>query len=259
MTVDEAKAINQNLVIQKNGKEYHFCNTSCKENFATQKWYQTKTFSVIFPPVLGIVLTLGSILSIITDSMMLFMGLFFVVFALAKMMDLHGFAEAFSKYDIIAFNLPWLGELVEEDVLQPLSKFLFSERINLQDFHQAGIEGSTYNHDIFGLPIETIPDLLFYRKDILNKYGLNPPNTTDDLLNTALTIQNQKCELPPISWPAQKGTPLGTSFILALANFGQPIINLKHIHSNNFDTSRLDKNIKPLINTNTAIKAGNYL
>ena len=164
-----------------------------------------------------------------------------------------------SKYDIIAFNLPWLGELVEEDVLQPLSKFLFSERINLQDFHQAGIEGSTYNYDIFGLPIETIPDLLFYRKDILNKYGLNPPNTTDDLLNTALTIQNQKCELSPISWPAQKGTPLGTSFILALANFGQPIINLKHIHSNNFDTSRLDKNIKPLINTNTAIKAGNYL
>ena len=102
MTVDEAKAINQNLVIQKNGKEYYFCNTSCKENFATQKWYQTKTFSVIFPPVLGIVLTLGSILSIITDLMMLFMGLFFVVFALAKMMDLHGFAEAFSKYDIIA-------------------------------------------------------------------------------------------------------------------------------------------------------------
>ena len=102
MTVDEAKAINQNLVIQKNGKEYYFCNNSCKENFATQKWYQTKTFSVIFPLVLGIVLTLGSILSIITDSMMFFMGLFFVVFALANMMDLHGFAEAFSKYDIIA-------------------------------------------------------------------------------------------------------------------------------------------------------------
>ena len=163
-----------------------------------------------------------------------------------------------SRYDIIAFNLPWLGELVERDVLHPLNKLFSPEKINLQDFHQAGIEGSSYNQEIFGLPVETIPNLLFYRKDILQNYGLNPPNTTDELLNAALTIKNHN-KLSPISWPAKKGTPLGTSFILTLANFGQPIINLKHIHSNNFDTNRLDQKIKPLINTETANNAANYL
>ena len=136
MTVDEAKAINQNLVIQKNGKEYYFCNTSCKENFATQKWYQTKTFSIIFPPILGTVLTLGSILSIITDSMMLFMGIFFIIFALAKLMDLHGFAEAFSKYDIIAkhsnlYSLIYPGIEFFLGVSYIFSYFLFNSALVL--------------------------------------------------------------------------------------------------------------------------------
>ena len=102
MVVDESKALNQNLILEKNGKKYFFCNSYCKETFATQKWYQTKTFSIIFPPVLGIILTLGSILSIITNSMTIFMGIFFIVFASAKIFDLHGFAKAFSKYDILA-------------------------------------------------------------------------------------------------------------------------------------------------------------
>lgn len=37
------------------------------------------------------------------DSLMVnFMGLFFVVFSLFKMINLHGFADAFSTYDILA-------------------------------------------------------------------------------------------------------------------------------------------------------------
>ena len=164
-----------------------------------------------------------------------------------------------SKYDIIAFNLPWLGELTKNNVLLPLNKFLLSEKINLKDFHQAGIEGSSYNNDIFGLPIDTMPNILFYREDIFQKFGLRPPITTNEILNSAMTMKKNNSKLSPISWPARKGTPLGTSFIITLANFGQPIINLKHIHSNNFDTNKNNNKIKPLLNTDTAIDAANYL
>ena len=108
----DAKA--SNLILKKDGKEYYFCNVEHKEEFLKnpQKyskgilWYKSEKFGKVFPWVLGITLISFSVLSMINDFMTLYMGIFFILFSLMKMIDWKGFIEAFSTYDILAKKIP---------------------------------------------------------------------------------------------------------------------------------------------------------
>lgn len=164
-----------------------------------------------------------------------------------------------SHFDIVAFNLPWLGELNEKKILLPLNSYLEEANLNLADFHGPALESSTYNNNIYGVPIETIPDIFFYRKDIINKYHLNPPKTFKDLLSIAEILQKKNDTEAVISWPGRKGIDLGSFFIETMANFGQPYVNFRHIDSNIFDSNQIEKNIKPMFDSLEAFDSAKFL
>ena len=110
MNVNEKEAKEKGLVVTKAGKKYYFCSEKCKDEFEGKvkekgekvPWYRSDTFGKAFPWVLGIVLVGGSLLSILFNFMILYMGIFFIVFSLFKMPDWKGFVKAFSMYDLIA-------------------------------------------------------------------------------------------------------------------------------------------------------------
>ena len=54
-----------------------------------------------------------------------------------------------SKFDIIAFNIPWIGQLVNLNCLTPLDKHVESIGLNLNDFHYSGIRSSSFNNKLF--------------------------------------------------------------------------------------------------------------
>ena len=139
------------------------------------------------------------------------------------------------KFDIVGFNIPWIGQLANLNCLTPLNKHVEKVGLNLNDFHYSGIRSSSYNNVLYGIPIEAIQDLLFYRKDLFLKHNLNPPQSFDDLLKACEVLKNDKEIECPISWPARKGQPLATSFILAMANYGKPYVNLRYIGENFYD------------------------
>ena len=140
-----------------------------------------------------------------------------------------------SKFDIVAFNIPWIGQLVNLNCLTPLDKHVEKIGLNLNDFHYSGIRSSSFKKQLFGIPIEAIPDLLFYRKDLFQKYGIKPPVNFEELFSACKILKSANEIESPISWPARKGQPLATSFILAMANFGKPYINLRYIGDNIYD------------------------
>ena len=70
---------------------------------------------------------------------------------------------------------------------------------------------------------------------IFDKYKIKPPKSFDELFQVCETLKNDKEIESPISWPANRGQPLATSFILAMANYGKPYINLRHIGQNIYD------------------------
>ncbi len=117
MTVNKKEAEKKNLVITKSGKSHYFCSSTCKEKFENKTpWYRSETFGKTFPYVLGIILIGGTILSIVFNFMLLYMGIFFIIFSLFKMPDWKGFVSAFRIYDFIAKNAKfyaWIYPIIE--------------------------------------------------------------------------------------------------------------------------------------------------
>jgi len=75
---------------------------SMSKGIDSKKGYKSEKFGKVFPYFLAAVLILGTVFSMIFNFMVLYMGIFFVVFSLFKMPDWKGFVQAFREYDLIA-------------------------------------------------------------------------------------------------------------------------------------------------------------
>jgi multiple sugar transport system substrate-binding protein len=84
-----------------------------------------------------------------------------------------------SRYDIIAVDLPWIGEFVEKGVLRPLDRGDGSRPARPRRFPHRRLAGGALGRRPYGVPSQTTPELLFYRRDWFAEAGLEPPATTD--------------------------------------------------------------------------------
>ncbi|WP_244447099.1 extracellular solute-binding protein [Hoeflea sp. BAL378] len=164
-----------------------------------------------------------------------------------------------SRYDIIAVDLPWIGELVEKGILMPLDQALDPERLDPADFHTAGWKATHWGGRAYGVPAQTTPELLFYRKDLFAEAGLEPPTTTGELLDAARQLHDPAHGRYGIAWNAARGTALGHTFLMTLADFGQPVLDLARV-AGGFDTDHLDRApYRARIDTEAGLAAADYL
>lgn len=164
-----------------------------------------------------------------------------------------------SKYDLMAIDLPWVGQLAAEGVIEPLDEIMREERFNPSDFHNAAYRGSSWNNRQFGLPIQPTAELLFCRSDLFAEAGLSIPKTTDDVLFAARVLHRSSFNMSGIVMNFGSGTPVAHTYVQTLADFGQPIINLKLI-GDEFDVTEIEgENYRPLLDTNAARKAAEFL
>mgnify|MGYP001077248220 CR=1 FL=1 len=70
-----------------------------------------------------------------------------------------------SEYDVMAVNIPWLGEAVKQGLVQPLNSFLVDSGINSLDFHPNIWATGSWDSVQYGVPIyctiETLAAVLF--------------------------------------------------------------------------------------------------
>lgn len=164
-----------------------------------------------------------------------------------------------SRYDIIAVDLPWVGGFAEANVLMPLDEALDIARLDPADFHAAGWKATFWGERPYGVPAQTTPELLFYRKDLFAEAGLEPPRTTDDLLEAARRFHKPSAGRYGIAWNAARGTALGHTVLMTLADFGQPVLNLTKI-AGGFETRDLaEGNYRPTIDTPAGLEAAEFL
>lgn len=178
--------------------------------------------------------------------------------------ELHGeimknAARQVSKYDLMAVDLPWIGQLATEGVIQPLDEVMREERYNPSDFHNAAYRGSSWNNSQFGLPIQPTAELLFCRSDLFAEAGLSCPKTTDELLLAARVLHRSSFNLSGIVMNFGRGTPMAHTFVQTLADFGQPIINLDPL-GDDFNVSEIEKeNYRPQLDTDAARQTAEFL
>jgi multiple sugar transport system substrate-binding protein len=164
-----------------------------------------------------------------------------------------------SRYDLMAFDLPWIGQLAEEGVIQPLDEVIAKAQYSASDFHNAPWRGSAWRGKQYGLPIQPTVEVLFCREDLFASTGLAIPKSTDDVLLAARTLDRSAMNLSGIVMNFGRGTPVAHSFIQTLADFGQPIINLRPI-GEEFDVSEISgENFRPKLQTDAARDTLEYL
>ncbi|MEI4232934.1 extracellular solute-binding protein [Roseovarius sp. D22-M7] len=164
-----------------------------------------------------------------------------------------------SRYDIIALDLPWIGEFVERNILMPLDEIMDVARLDPADFHTAGWKAAHWGGRPYGVPAQTTPELLFYRRDLLTAAGLEPPATTDEVLEAARRMHAPQTGRYGIGWNAARGTALGHTVLMTMADFGQPVLDLPEV-AGSFDTDRLaERDYRVTIDTEKGLRAAEFL
>ena len=164
-----------------------------------------------------------------------------------------------SSYDIIAVDLPWVGGFAQKNVLMPLDEVIDFARIDPSDFHTAGWQAAHWGGRAYGIPAQTTPELLFYRKDLFAQAGLQAPKTTRDLLNAAKALHDPQRGLHGIAWNAARGTALGHTVLMTLADFGQPILDLTP-NAGGYETQNLaNRDYRITIDTPAGLEAAKFL
>ena len=164
-----------------------------------------------------------------------------------------------SRYDIVTCDLCWMAEVIDRGAVQPIGELLSEKSIDILDFHPEALATNRRGGLLYGLPVQTTPELLIYRKDVLAKRGIPPPRTLLETSAAARQLHDPERGVSGIAWNGAKGTPLGTTFAMLMADFGRPVINLPLVNGHPTDEVLGPVNYRPCLTADEALMAAEFL
>ena len=164
-----------------------------------------------------------------------------------------------SAYDFVACDLPWFGEMVDRGRLLPLDDYIRRDRLDMQDFLPDALASVRRGGRIYGLPVLTTAELMFYRTDLFAAAGLEQPMTTDRLLDAARDLHQPSRGLCGVVWCGARGTPLGHTFITTMAAHGQPVVDLEKTPDGFIAEDAVGARLRPMFDSPEALKVAEYL
>jgi multiple sugar transport system substrate-binding protein len=121
--------------------------------------------------------------------------------------------------DLIGMGLYWLPEFGKANWLMPLQDTVSPEI--MEKLNPTYIDAFTYNGDVLALgPWWGGIGGLYYRKDLLEEAGFEPPQTYDELVEIANAITTENPELTGWTWPALKDQVVVNRWVEFLNGFG---------------------------------------
>lgn len=96
-------------------------------------------------------------------------------------------------YDMAYMDVVWMPKFAAQGWLRPLDDWFPPEL--RRDFLPGDIEGSQYQGKTYRVPIQADGGVLYYRKDLLDAKGLEPPKTW-----AGLVAVSKKLQSPPGLW-----------------------------------------------------------
>lgn len=102
-----------------------------------------------------------------------------------------------SSVDIYMVDIIWPPEFGAAGWFMPLDDYVKEYGIDMGDFFPGVVRGNTWEGKLVSMPWFTDAGLLYYRKDLLEEYGFEPPETFADLKEQALTImEGEGADMP---------------------------------------------------------------
>lgn len=87
-------------------------------------------------------------------------------------------------YDVVTMDVIWTAEFAEAGYLVPLDRDEFA----VDRFLPQPVAAATLDGTLWAIPMRVDAGLLYYRKDLLDKAGVAPPRTWEELIDQARTI-----------------------------------------------------------------------
>ena len=90
-------------------------------------------------------------------------------------------------YDVVSVMDQWVSSL--QMMLQPIDDVIEAQGVNLDDFPQAHMRHGMIDGQLVGIPVRGHVQLLFYRPDLLEAAGVEPPKTWDEVVSVSKAVQ----------------------------------------------------------------------
>jgi len=97
--------------------------------------------------------------------------------------------------DVFASDVIWTGYLGAQGLAEDISKRFYGQ-YDSKDFVPAAMQSVTYDFNVYGVPWFTEASMIYYRKDLLDKYGFPIPPTTWDELSAMTRVVQANENLP---------------------------------------------------------------
>jgi multiple sugar transport system substrate-binding protein len=88
-----------------------------------------------------------------------------------------------STVDIVSMDVPFVPEFAAAGWTLPMGDFVTEEERS--EFFSGTVDGATYDGELYAVPWYNNGPGLFYRKDLLDEAGIEPPTTYDDLVTAS--------------------------------------------------------------------------
>jgi multiple sugar transport system substrate-binding protein len=89
-----------------------------------------------------------------------------------------------ADFDVFALDVIWVPEFRRAGWLHELTLYLGPD--GLKDFFPGPVQAATHEERIYAVPWFLDAGVLYYRRDLLEKYGLALPRTLTELTQTAV-------------------------------------------------------------------------
>jgi ABC-type glycerol-3-phosphate transport system substrate-binding protein len=142
--------------------------------------------------------------------------------------------------DIVYVNEPMLGRFAKAGWLEPLDAYWekYKEEYDLDDIPEAAIDALRYDGKLYAMPFAVNVMFFYYRTDLFEEAGIEPPKTFEDYLTYAAQLNS----------PQRSGTVLTLKPVDAA-------MNETHWYLNAIGDGWFDENMKPVFNSPNGIKA----
>ena len=107
-----------------------------------------------------------------------------------------------SDFDVLSMDVIWVPEFAKAGWLRDLSHLLSEDERS--EFFPGPMQAVTYNGKLYAIPWYIDAGLLYYRKDLLQKYGIRPPKTWKELVHTAQYIMSREAGLYGFVWQGKQ-------------------------------------------------------
>lgn len=185
-------------------------------------------------------------------------------FSLKLLPDLHSELKTslnsdMSKYDVVALNIPWLGEFAGAGQLHALDEYITKDNIHPLDFHPAVWSTGHWNGCQYGIPIYMTVEAMAVRWDLFKDQEVDPPRTFDQVIKAGRQFHDPAREFYGISWNAARGMPIASSFMIMMGCCGAPIFNLPGTRRNYQWASLSGDQLRPRIDCDAARLVMDYM